>query len=477
VTLDPGARLGRYDVVALVAANERAEVYRAVDTTLQREVALKLFAGAGPRDRREADAVARLAHPNIVATYEVLESNGRLCLVRQWVDGGGLDALLARRHVLTTDETLRLAHDVASALEHAHGAGILHRDVTPSNVLIDRDGRFLLVDFGALGRLEAATGTTASGEIAGTPIYMSPEQALGSRQSPATDIFGLGLVLFRCTFGYVPGEGSDNLVDLLRGRLSGSIEVPPSPLRELIVHCVALDAAQRYQSATELLAHVRRLQLASMPGAPSAPGAPVAPPDAPGAAPVAHHRSRAAPVAMLAAIGLVAAVAIVVAALLIGDGASLGLSSDGAARGDAARVVLGAALAIAAIVLARTLRRRWSARSPETERRAASILFGAESRADLTRSLVIEVDHLVSALSGLDRKLLGMTVVAMIHEYETSRESADRQSALLNVVTLMEKIQTRLAPWHVRHRDAITTGVAVVGCLTGIVSALSAFAS
>ena len=138
------------------------------------------------------------------------------------------------------------------------------------------------------------------------------------------------------------------------------------------------------------------------------------------------------------------------------------------------QILLGVGIAVGAIVLARALRHRWEAPSPATEHRASELLFGTAARKDLTQSLMIEVDQLLGALQAVDSRILGVTVVAMINEYETSRESGDRQAALLHVVELMEKIQTRLAPWHVRHRDAITVSIAIVGCLTGVLSAVTA---
>ncbi|MGH4000949.1 MAG: hypothetical protein ACRDTJ_26205, partial [Pseudonocardiaceae bacterium] len=143
----------------------------------------------------------------------------------------------------------------------------------------------------------------------------------------------------------------------------------------------------------------------------------------------------------------------------------------------AALVRIGAGLAIAggALAVAHQIRRHWTSRAPEAERKAATILFGAGQRDELTRSLMIEVDQVVRNLKSFDAKFLGVTVVAMIREYEEARESSERQAALLNVVVLMEKLQARFSPWHVRHKDAIATGVAVVGALVGVAGVISGF--
>ncbi|MGH3884259.1 MAG: hypothetical protein ACRDRC_12770, partial [Pseudonocardiaceae bacterium] len=144
-------------------------------------------------------------------------------------------------------------------------------------------------------------------------------------------------------------------------------------------------------------------------------------------------------------------------------------------RNGLVRIGIGLAIAGIAFVVAQQIRRRWTSRAPEAERRAATILFGAGQRDELTRSLMIEVDQVVRNLKSLDAKFLGMTVVAMIHEYEAAKESSERQAALLNVVALMEKLQAHFSPWHVRHKDAIATCVAVVGALAGVASVVSGF--
>ena len=471
--LSRGTQIGRYTVDEAVAANDHAEVYRGIDNRFDRRVALKLMMGTSERDHREAQAAASLNHPNVVRTLDAFEHDGQFCLVREWIEGDSLETVLAVRDSLGLEETLRVAHDVASALDYAHGRGVLHRDIKPSNVLRSADGSYKLVDFGVAGRLEGTTGTTVTGQIAGTPLYMSPEQLQGTPQTPASDLFGLGLLLFRCLHGRLPGENADSLLDLMRSRLSAAIPVPSSPLQGVISSCLQLDPSRRPRSAEQVLELLRGI---------AEPPHPAASVDVTSDAPMEPDYSYAAAPPELPAVGIPAAYRglrrapmwIAVAAALVVTALVLGRIDPGALE-SLARVALGILTAAAAVLLSRLLRRRWSSRSPDTERQAAQIIFGADSRADLTRSLTIEVDQLVTTLHTLDKKILGMTVLAMVREYETSKESSDRQTALLNVVTLMEKVQAHLAPWHVRHREAIASTVAVVGCLTGIVSAVSPF--
>jgi hypothetical protein len=119
--------------------------------------------------------------------------------------------------------------------------------------------------------------------------------------------------------------------------------------------------------------------------------------------------------------------------------------------------------------------RRLTSRAPDTERQAASILTGAGGREALTKSMVLEVDQVVAKLKGLDAKFLGYTMVMLIREAEEATESADRVAALIQMVTLMEKLVKQLSPWYVRHKDAIATGIAIVGALVGVASVVSGF--
>ncbi|MGH3914626.1 MAG: serine/threonine-protein kinase [Pseudonocardiaceae bacterium] len=493
MTLNPGVVIGPYTVLEHVGAEgTTAEVYRGRDEQNGLVVALKLLARASERSRREARAVVTLNHPNIVATFDVIEHHGRLCLVQEWIDGGSLAAELSSVGRLDVHETVRLGRDVAAALLYAHQHNILHRDITPSNVLRTIGGSFKLTDFGAFGQLEVETATTRGGEIAGTPQFMSPEQITGVRQTTASDLFGLGLLLYRCLYGRLPDETetASSYPELAYSRVRIPISVPPSPLQELLERCLALDPAQRPQSAAEVLTVLD--QIASTPRELQAieeefdedflwppPGAARQRPprgfggsqgtgedwaradiDPTRAIPISRSRRSA-----LAGPALVVlAVAVLVAGVwLFGAGTAL------------VRICIGLTIAGVALAVAQQIRRRWASRAPEAERRAVTILFGAGQRAELTQSLMIEVDQVVRNLNSLDAKFLGMTVVAMIREYEEAKESSERQAALLNVVMLMEKLQAHFSPWHVRHKDAIATGVTVVGALAGLASVISGF--
>jgi len=465
--------IGRYRVVEHVGAEgTMADVYRA-ESDSGLTVAVKLLGPPNAQTQREAQVGARLNYPGIVQTYEVLEWEGRLCLIQEWVDGESLATILDSGRRLSVAEAVRLGVEVGEALEYAHGKGVLHRDIKPSNVLRTSYGQYMLLDFGAVGLLES-DGRTRAGEIAGTPLYMAPEQGIGAPQTPATDVFGLGLLLARATYGTTPGESALDYGSLILGRSTEQIVVPESLLQKIIQRCLVIDPAKRWQSAQAVVRALRR-QFTVLPPPEIVPAAGDVILRSPRRAaarellrrlPSLGGRLAPSPITpALAMVIVVAAVAGLVAWLLAPDPADVGFWL---------RVGVGIVIVGGAFVGARYVR-RLASRAPETERQAASIVLGAGGREALTRSMVLEVDQVVAKLKGLDAKFLGLTMVMLIKEAEQAKESADRVAALVQMVTLMEKLMKQLSPWHVRHKEAIATVIAVVGSLVGVASVVSGF--
>ena len=198
-------------------------VWRARDERLGREVALKVlhpWVADDPelreRFEREAAALARLEHPNVVRLYDVLENDGQTVLVMELVEGEALDTII-RGRTLDWDEARRYCAPVAAALAHAHARGVVHRDLTPANILVERGtGRVLVTDFGLARLARSSRSAPISGILAGTPEYWAPEQAAGGATGPATDLYALGCVLFRLLSGRMPFEGEDRLATGLR---------------------------------------------------------------------------------------------------------------------------------------------------------------------------------------------------------------------------------------------------------------------
>jgi Protein kinase domain len=462
--LGPGTKVGPFRLVEHVGAEgTMAEVYRAEDDAGQ-TVALKLIDVHDAQGVREVDAMSRLDHPNIVRTYNVARWEGRFCLVQEWVDGPSLETELATVGRLGLAEVVALGMAVAAALAYAHRLGILHRDLKPSNVLHAANGEYKVVDFGAVGLLEPGLGVTSEGEIAGTPLYMAPEQAVGSPQSPATDVFGLGLLMYRCLYGSVPGERSADYIQLLASRVSAEIDVPPSPLRDILRRCLARDPALRFQSAEALYT-----ELASMAYQPAGYGQGTVYPQQGGPAyPAGNHRDTEPPSSVeLWHVVVFLAIAVVV-------GAGLGWVGGSALRDPWFWLPVGGVVTAGlGFVLAWRVR-RLTGRSPEARRKAAGVLAGLGDRDALTRSMVAEVDQVVTQLKGLDAKFLGLTMVMLIREAEEATTSADRVAALVQLAGLMERLVRQLSPWHVRHKDAIATVIAIVGSLVGVAGVVGA---
>ncbi len=200
-------------------------VYRARDLRLNRPVAIKVLPpelahdpGIRARFTREAQTAAQLSHAHIVPIYDVGERDGIAYLVMAMLTGGNLATLLAHEPRLPIEETRRFLREVADALDYAHQRGVIHRDIKPDNILLDRDsGRALVTDFGIAWAMEAASRLTATGIAVGTPTYMSPEQAVGERALDGrSDIYSLGVLAYQMLTGRVPFTASNSMALLLK---------------------------------------------------------------------------------------------------------------------------------------------------------------------------------------------------------------------------------------------------------------------
>jgi len=208
----------RYELQRHLAQGGMAEVWLAIDLTLGRKVAVKWLKPTlasdpiiAERFRREAIAAASLNHANIVAIHDVLEQDGRQAVVMQLVEGKSLRQLLDTQKRLSPELTCHIGSCVADALDHAHEAGFVHRDVKPGNIMITSDGRVLLTDFGiAKGLQSAGDDLTSPNIMMGTAKYLSPEQVRGKKLDGRADLYSLGLVLYECLAGRVPFLGESD---------------------------------------------------------------------------------------------------------------------------------------------------------------------------------------------------------------------------------------------------------------------------
>jgi serine/threonine-protein kinase len=272
LALPPGTRIGPYEVLAPLGAGGMGEVYRARDTKLHRDVAIKALQPAVSADReritrfeREAQILASLQHPNIGGIYGLEQQAGSTYLVLEFVDGRPLDAILKERGALPAPEALPLAKQIATAMAAAHEKGIIHRDLKPGNVMVNADGQVKVLDFGLGKSIEAASaaagptpsnsptitlGGTQAGIILGTAGYMSPEQAKGRAADRRSDVWSFGCMLFEMLAGARPFDGDDvteTIAAIVRGEPNWKAlpATTPANLRGLIEHCLVKDRAER----------------------------------------------------------------------------------------------------------------------------------------------------------------------------------------------------------------------------------------
>jgi serine/threonine protein kinase len=237
-------------------------VFRARQLALDRPVAVKVIATEFAREpafrarfAREARSAASVDHPNAVPIYDAGEDEGHLYLVMRLVEGEDAAALVRNRGPFDAGHAVRLLTQVAGALDAAHAAGLVHRDVKPANVLVDAEGRAFLTDFG-LAKIAGASGLTRTGEWLGTLAYVAPEQIRGGRVDARADIYALGCVLFHLLTGRPPFD-RDSDAAILHGHLNDHVPALPARVRaagaldRVLARALAKDPAERYASAGE----------------------------------------------------------------------------------------------------------------------------------------------------------------------------------------------------------------------------------
>ncbi|HUP02509.1 MAG TPA: protein kinase [Bryobacteraceae bacterium] len=274
--MNSGERFGRYEIVRRLGHGGMGEVFLALDTGLERRVALKLLAGKnqddpGARKRlvREAKAAAAIDHPYICKVYEAGEASEQAFIAMEYLEGETLSERL-RRGPLSWEEFRPLAAEITEALAKAHGLGVAHRDLKPSNIMIGPEGHVKLVDFGLAKRMigqddETESALTAPGSVAGTLVYMSPEQFRGAAVDCRTDLFSLGVVFYETLAGAHPFERRSAIETAM-----AMLNAPAPPLRaakgecpagldKILSRLLAKEVEDRYQNAGEALADLRAL--------------------------------------------------------------------------------------------------------------------------------------------------------------------------------------------------------------------------
>jgi len=266
--LRPGAIFaGRYDIKEILGAGGMGIVYRAFDRELQEPVAIKTLkpeamAGGAALDRfkQEIRLARKIAHRNVVRTYDLGEQNGMYYLTMEYVEGTSLKQLIVSRGKLPVEVTLTVGKQLCRALEVAHAEGVIHRDIKPQNIVVEPNGFLKVMDFGIarLANPPKGKGLTEAGTAIGTPDYMSPEQLSGLELDPRSDLYAAGVVLFECLTGRLPFEAETTWA-LVAKHLE---EEPPDPrttnpdvpgaLAVVILKAMAKDPKKRFESASQM---------------------------------------------------------------------------------------------------------------------------------------------------------------------------------------------------------------------------------
>jgi serine/threonine protein kinase len=257
-----GQNIGKYRVIDRVGRGGMGTVYRALDETLHREVAIKVLNAelndpeVAKRFRAEAITVARLSHPGIATIYELFQHDGQWLMVMEFVRGETLEQLVARVGGLSPDQAAAMCMQGLAALAHAHSMGVVHRDLKPANIMRTDTGDIKIMDFG-IARVSGSEHLTSVGFMMGTPAYMAPEQVMGNEIDARADLYAVGVVFFRLLTGQLPFKG-----DTPFAMAQAQVNAPPTPIDafrkdlptwvgEVLTRSLEKKPDDRFQSATE----------------------------------------------------------------------------------------------------------------------------------------------------------------------------------------------------------------------------------
>ena len=258
----------RYEVISQIGQGGMSYVYKALDTKLNRYVALKVLKEEFSTDeefvqkfRQEAQSVASLVHPNIVAAYDAVDEGELHYIVMELVEGRSLKVRIQHRGLISNDSAIEIALQTAEGIAAAHKNGIIHRDIKPQNILLSRDGTVKVADFGIA---KAVTGETISTAVLGSAHYVSPEQAKKGVSDARSDIYSLGITMYEMVTGTLPFDG-DNTVSVVMAHINKPM-VPPEQLNpdlypalnDIILKATRKNPADRYQTAEEMIADLKR---------------------------------------------------------------------------------------------------------------------------------------------------------------------------------------------------------------------------
>jgi len=266
VQLKPGSSIGtRYEIVRLLGQGGMGAVYQANDKELERQVAVKVIRAdmaANPeilrRFKQELILARQITHKNVIRIFDLGQADGIKFITMEYIEGENLQSLLRTKKKLEPTEAANILAQVCRALEAAHHEGVIHRDLKPQNIMLDKSGRAYVMDFG-IARSMLGAGMTQTGALIGTPDYMSPEQAKGMSLDARSDLFSLGIIFYEMLSGKVPFEADTTMGKLWKRTneparpLDELDKTIPKPLSDIVRKCLEIDPQKRFSSAGELL--------------------------------------------------------------------------------------------------------------------------------------------------------------------------------------------------------------------------------
>ncbi|MGC2389918.1 MAG: serine/threonine-protein kinase, partial [Candidatus Acidiferrum sp.] len=269
VQLNPGTSIGsRYEIVRLLGQGGMGAVYQAHDRELERQVAVKVIRAdmaANPeilrRFKQELILARQITHKNVIRIFDLGQADGIKFITMEYIEGENLQSVLRRKKKLDPAEAANIIAQVCRALEAAHAEGVIHRDLKPQNIMLDKSGRAYVMDFG-IARSMLGAGMTQTGALIGTPDYMSPEQAKGQTLDARSDLFSVGIIFYEILSGQVPFDADTTMGKLWKrtneparplGELDKAI---PQPLSDIVRKCLEIDPQKRFGSTTELLQQI-----------------------------------------------------------------------------------------------------------------------------------------------------------------------------------------------------------------------------
>jgi eukaryotic-like serine/threonine-protein kinase len=269
VQLSPGTSIGsRYEIVRLLGQGGMGAVYQAHDKELERQVAIKVIRAdmaANPeilqRFKQELILARQITHKNVIRIFDLGQADGIKFITMEYIEGENLQGVLRRKKKLEPAEAANILAQVCRALEAAHNEGVIHRDLKPQNIMLDKSGRAYVMDFG-IARSMLGAGMTQTGALIGAPDYMSPEQAKGQALDARSDLFSVGIIFYEMLSGQVPFDADTTMGKLCKRTneparpLDDLDKTIPRPLSDIVRKCLEIDPQKRFASTGELLRQI-----------------------------------------------------------------------------------------------------------------------------------------------------------------------------------------------------------------------------